>query len=157
MRFPQGQAGCGLHPGVCDGTPAVGTTRTNGILDGTQHSAAELKVYVGQSPSCFVGKPPKLAQSSSKVGFAGGGCCFPPSPVCYIPSPHVIFILVSKYFRLTILMASRALYQPTKGSKACWYLLYLPCSKYHAGPQPLHASLLEMQAGPQTRVRIHHG
>lgn len=57
MAFPQGQAGCGLRPRVCDGTLAAGTTRTKGILDVTPRCAAKSKGYVGQSESCFVGKP----------------------------------------------------------------------------------------------------
>lgn len=66
MRFPQGQAGCGLRPSVCDGTPAAGTTRTKGMLDDTPHSAAKLKGYAGQSNSCFVGKPPNQLGAAAR-------------------------------------------------------------------------------------------
>lgn len=57
MAFPRVQAGCGLCAGVCDGRPAAGTMCTKGILDDTPCCAAKLKDYVGQSASCFVGKP----------------------------------------------------------------------------------------------------
>lgn len=57
MAFLQVQAGCGLRPGVCDGRPAAGTMCTKEILDDTPCCAAKLEDYMGQSASCFVGKP----------------------------------------------------------------------------------------------------
>lgn len=153
---PQVQAGCGLHPGVCDGRLAAGTMHTKAIPSVMPHCAAKLKGYVGQSANCFVGKPTNWLGAATRQDLlqADGAS---PSLFCYIPSPQVIFVQVSKYFRLTILMASCAWYQPTKGSKACWCLLYLPCSRYYPGPHPPDASLLGMQAGPQTLVRICRG